>query len=53
MDKQRAIKAVRRATDTALDNRHKARPFVKDKHYYAGVAGLKLLSWAFKLLDKG
>lgn len=53
MRKKRVISAARKATDKALDNKERIRPFVKDDHYATAVVSLKVLRWALKLLDRG
>ena len=52
MNKRKAIKIAKHATDTAIKNSEIVQPYVKNKHYRRGLAALNALHLALRLFDK-
>lgn len=53
MNKRKAIKIARHATNTVIKNSEIVQPYVKDKHYRRGLTALNVLYFALRLFDKG
>lgn len=52
MSKKRVVKVARSATQKALDNKERIRPFLKDEHYVTAVTALKVIRFIISKIDR-